>query len=337
MDKIKLIKHSLKHPHKLINLIGMKISEKTLPLKTPFHPSFIVIEPSFLCNLDCIMCQRKSMKRNSPNLTFGKFKEILNKIPSLRIINLQGFGEPFLCKDFFKMVEYAHSRGVRVYTFSNATLIDKEMSQKIAKSNLEKLIISFDGANKETYEKIRKGANFEKILENLRYMFSILDQTKTPVFAWVTPNSLNIGELESIIETCMDLGFSKIVLQSKLSIYSYKKDISKRNAEIQVADHNAFLSKIYSLRKKYPKVEICDAKELSFSNPCKWPWTSLFISSDGNVVPCCVLSDPSVANMGNIFKVKSFNQIWNGQKFIELRRKIRENNLPFYCKDCYSK
>lgn len=324
----------IRHPLKIINLFGLKFMAKYMPDKMFFHPSFIAIEPTMKCNLRCVMCQIDSLKRDKRELDFEDFKKIIDKLPYTRIVDLQGIGEPFLCKDFFKMLKYANSKGVRIYTFSNANLINKETAQKIINSSLEQLIISIDGSNKKTYEKIRKGANFDVFIENIKYLMSIRNPKKLKLVAWIVPNIYNSKEIEDIVRLCNELGFDRIVIQNKLTLYSYKKELYENNKKLNISNEEEFQTRINEIAKKYNNIEICKGKNLSKDNICEWPWTSLFISSDGKIIPCCVISDPNVVNFGNIFE-KNFREIWNSEGYKGLRRNIRKNIIPDYCADCY--
>ena len=48
---------------------------------------------------------------------------------------------------------------------TNATLLDDKRSDMLLDSGLDYLILAFDGATKETYEKYRVGAEFERTRE----------------------------------------------------------------------------------------------------------------------------------------------------------------------------
>ena len=68
--------------------------------------------------------------------------------------------------------------------------------------------------------------------------------------------------------------------------------------------------------------------------PCPWAWKSAYIAANGDVVPCCVIADSAVANMGNVFE-QDFKDIWNSPGYQELRERISTHDLPDYCKHCY--
>ena len=57
-------------------------------------------------------------------------------------------------------------------------------------------------------------------------------------------------------------------------------------------------------------------------NNCHWPFNSAFLSVEGIVSPCCVRMDPNVHALGKILELDDFNKLWNGEKYIELRKKV---------------
>ena len=94
-------------------------------------------------------------------------------------IKLNWRGEPLLHKEIGKMVRYAKAMGViDVRLNTNGTLLDRETAIDLADAGLDYLIISVDGATKETYEKIRIGGNFEDLVNNIIRTFFIYSRLK---------------------------------------------------------------------------------------------------------------------------------------------------------------
>lgn len=52
---------------------------------------------------------------------------------------------------------------------------------------------------------------------------------------------------------------------------------------------------------------------------CPAPWKVFFVEANGNARPCCLISKP----MGNINE-QTFEEIWNGELYQELRRTFIE-------------
>ena len=59
---------------------------------------------------------------------------------------------------------------------------------------------------------------------------------------------------------------------------------------------------------------------------CEFPWLSVSIMADGNVVPCTQISNHELV-LGNINK-NTLEEIWNGKKYQELRRMHISGKFP---------
>ena len=103
---------------------------------------------------------------------------------------------------------------------------------------------------------------------------------------------------------------------------NYKKvtDLAKKNAE-----ERSIKLTIGSL----------DDDGYSHVNPCMWPWTSLYIGTDGKIVPCCAVGVPETWSMGDI-TAQNINQIWNNDSYLNLRKNLIRGDIPDTCKPCYA-
>ena len=61
------------------------------------------------------------------------------------------------------------------------------------------------------------------------------------------------------------------------------------------------------------------------NNICILPWVSVAIMPDGNVYPCCMSMHGTA--MGNVNE-SSLEEIWNGEKYNELRKMHITGNFP---------
>ena len=59
---------------------------------------------------------------------------------------------------------------------------------------------------------------------------------------------------------------------------------------------------------------------------CEYPWLSLSVMADGNVVPCTQISNSELV-LGNINE-SSLEEIWNGKKYKELREMHVTGKFP---------
>src|SRR5579884_3866001 len=105
-------------------------------------------------------------------MDFARFVRIVDGFPSLTELHLQGLGEPMMHPRFFDMVAYADSRGIRVTTNSNATLLNERRAERCVTSGLDCIHISIDGATANTYERIRVRAHFERVSANVERLLA---------------------------------------------------------------------------------------------------------------------------------------------------------------------
>jgi radical SAM additional 4Fe4S-binding domain len=61
---------------------------------------------------------------------------------------------------------------------------------------------------------------------------------------------------------------------------------------------------------------------------------SLYVSTEGKIVPCCVLAMPETWCMGDLNEEK-LEKIWNNKQYRDLRKKIALNQIPQTCINCY--
>ncbi|HLU76466.1 MAG TPA: radical SAM protein, partial [Burkholderiales bacterium] len=120
-------------------------------------PRFVQIEPVGQCNLRCAMCAiqfREDVPQNRRGafLPFAEFRRLLDQFGDVGELHLQGLGEPLMHPDFFRMVREAVSRGLKVSTNSNLTLLTEARARECVDSGLDTLHISLDGASATVYE-----------------------------------------------------------------------------------------------------------------------------------------------------------------------------------------
>lgn len=243
------------------------------------------------CNLNCIMCARQAMTRPVGDMDFGLFKRIIDEGRRfLEFAWLQDYGEPLLHKDISRMIAYCREKGIPCGISTNAMLLTKEAAEEILAAGLDYIIFAFDGSTRQTYEGIRKGADYEKVLANIRGFLDIKLRKKYRTF--VTVQCIYMRETEPQIRDFIKMWKLPGVnaLRLRQLTYSYERYGSQ---------HNKF---------RNPGLNL----------PCYWLWRNPHIKWDGVVVPCCQDVN-AFYNAGNI-KDSSLIEIWNGKLMQDLRR-----------------
>lgn len=326
--------------HKLINYLKFQFS-RILKFKTlNYLPITMDVEPTTGCNFRCTMCQVSSPDFKANNMTLDTFKSLLVQNKQLIKIKLQGMGEPLVNKNIYEMIDLAKKYGVATEIICNGSMLTNSNIDRLIDQNLAKLTISIDGASKGVFEQIRVKSNFDDVIKNARnFKKKINEKFIRPEFsAWSTIQDLNYPEIEKITILCKEVGFDDLTFQVFLTGWgkesweniNNKKNIDYGNNDIK----NNFKNIINKYSDKKFKVKVFEENLLSYNKKCSWPYNSAYVSAKGYIVPCCIIADPSVINMGNI-ENDSFKNIWFSNSYNNFRKKINQNNLEDFCKNCY--
>ncbi len=66
---------------------------------------------------------------------------------------------------------------------------------------------------------------------------------------------------------------------------------------------------------------------------CSWPWTGGYVSYSGEAMPCCMVSTPDRANMGNMAE-QGVLAIWDGPEYEAFRARLDSDDPPDICRAC---
>lgn len=303
-------------------------------------PYKIDIEPTTRCFLKCRYCQVPYWERNKlADLSFETLKKIVDSMPYLLEMKLQGQGEPLLNKELFKMVEYATNKNILVRFNTNGMLLNGENRKRIIESGLFELRISMDGATAHTNNLMRQGLDFNRVINNISLLVKERGGQQKPLInIWMLLTKNNIDELDSMIDLCAAMGVDGLKIQTKLSTRD-DIDIEKRVLADTVVVTNSKIQKIISeayekANKAGIEIEIITNKWRTKENPCWWLWNSAYISSDGYVVPCSIINNPNNLNFGNV-KDKNFYDIWLSEQYKKFRKDTLNMKICKFCEWCY--
>jgi radical SAM protein with 4Fe4S-binding SPASM domain len=326
--------------YKSWNYLKFQTSRFTNFKKINYLPVTMDIEPTTGCNFRCTMCQVSSPNFESKNMDLETFKKIILQNKQLIKIKLQGMGEPLVNKYIYEMISFAKNHGVATEIICNGSMLSKKNIDYLLNNKLAKLTISIDGATKEVFEKIRVKSNFNEVISNSKNFYnSIKNKLIRPEFsAWSTIQRDNFDQIEEIASLAKEVGFDNLTYQLFLTGWG-KEEWEKVNNEKNINYKDQKIKSIFdNVIKKYSdknfKIGVFEENLLNFNKKCSWPWNSAYLSAKGNVVPCCIVGDPLVVNMGNI-NDKSFIDIWKSEEYQKLRNNISNNRLDDFCKNCY--
>jgi len=123
------------------------------------------------CNLKCKHCYSDATDTPAPDeLSTIEAKKLLDDIAGwgIKLLILDG-GEPLCRDDFFEIISYASSKGIRVVVGSNGTLIDNQTALKMKEAGVRSVAISVDGATAKTHDEFRgEDGTFHKTIEGAK-------------------------------------------------------------------------------------------------------------------------------------------------------------------------
>ncbi len=141
-------------------------------VKTSTPPPFLLSYAlTRRCNLRCKHCYSDASETFAPDeLSTEEAATLIEELAKwgIRLLILDG-GEPLCRDDFFEIVGFASSRGLRVVVGSNGTLIDESAALKMRKVGVQAVAISIDGAKPETHDAFRgEEGSFMKAMEGVK-------------------------------------------------------------------------------------------------------------------------------------------------------------------------
>ncbi len=111
-------------------------------------PRVLLIDPTSNCNLKCKGCWSKDYE-SGHNISYEKFDDILSQAEKLGIMDcLMTGGEPLLRKEDILKLCKKHNK-MTFGAFTNATLIDEEFADEMAKLGNLNVFISIEGTKEE--------------------------------------------------------------------------------------------------------------------------------------------------------------------------------------------
>lgn len=291
------------------------------------YPFVFNLETTNYCNMRCVMCPRTSlMTRKEQWIDDDDYRTVLDQIRphdpealqafwgfvgqrygiapdardenhfyfhiSSKYLTLHGYGEPLLDRKIVEHVAICSERGVPTYFSCVPANIDVEKIVKLMEAGLGVLKFSMDALDDEGQKRIRGKHNdftqsYDKILQVLA------EKRRLGLETVIVLTLISMGTDDAARE--MEKAF--IAMWADKEVYSYVKSQDNRwyfedDEAVENASHYA---------QQY----------------CEYPWTSLSVMADGEVVPC-TQDYNSELSLGNV-REASLETIWNGEKYRQFR------------------
>ena len=272
------------------------------------YPMTLIVENTTKCNLECPMCPREFGYYPPEDFDLELFKVIIDEIQGqTELVFPWGAGEPLVNPDIYEMIRYCKQAGIYTVVSTNATLLNKERGYQLIDAGLDNLIIAFDGATPEVYEKYRKGAKFHKVRANI-------------------------------------LGFLETKKQRKANLSIVLQMVRLPDNQHQISDFHKMWSieGVDEIRIKEDEIVIPGvALEERINHdrrrrPCYQLWQGpAMVNYKGDFFPCCHMWQTKP--LGNV-REKSVFDLWNSGQMQQLRQAHSSGDLSDYpeCQNCHA-
>ncbi len=319
-------------------------------------PKVLYIETTNRCNLRCKGCiLYRGNWEPDRDMSLQDLIMITDQLPELERATLHGVGEPLLNKALCKMVAHMKKRKVFVLFNSNGILLDEKRQNALIDTGLDELRISLDAASPEGYEIIRNSNQFNRIVQNLRTFLKLQKERRavTPRLSiWFLGTKENIVELPGLLRLAAELEIGEIHLQRLVYFQDHEgygvarceKTLQGSNEEaLELIHSSRLLAEQLGIRfnasglsTPLESVQADSSGKMPWSK-CYRPQTLMYITANGNVLPCCISPfstiDYSSIILGNAFE-SSLEEIWLGPKYTYFREQLQTETPPKCCRGC---
>lgn len=285
-------------------------------------PVSIGVELTNHCNLNCPECLSGAglMQRERGFMDIELYKKIMTELtPYLYGINLYFQGEPMMHPQFFEILTVIRNEGMVVST--NGHFLDWESSQKIVRSGLNKLIISLDGIDQESYSAYRINGNFTTVLEGIANIAEAKKKYRSALKVEIQflVNRLNEHQIPDAAKLATRFN-------AKLRLKSMQV-INKEKTGFWMPEKTQF--------RRYIRKNGEYVIGSSLPDRCARLWFNPVITWDGKVVPCCFDKDAEHV-MGDV-NHETFKQIWRGERYRLFRKGLLSGRTNVaICRNCTS-
>jgi MoaA/NifB/PqqE/SkfB family radical SAM enzyme len=258
------------------------------------------VEITTHCQLHCSFCPHEALRSswNAQHMPMELFERLVPSLRQARFVHLQGWGEPLLHPDLFRMVQLAKAAGCEVGLTTNGVLLSREVSREMVRLGVDLVAVSIAGANSSTHATLRKGSDLQQIAANVAGLAEEKRRSGSErpkiVLMYVMLRS-NLPELPQTVELAGEIGAQELAATNMDYVVNEEQDAERAfalgNAEPAsqgiIDDATKRASSLGVLFRPYP---LAAQEHVAACEAMAAPTT--VVAADGGVFPCVYLSVP---------------------------------------------
>ena len=286
-------------------------------------PRYLDVELTNLCNFNCCFCPTgtKAMQRIKgymPEHVVHALVENIKKfqIPGVRFIR---WGEPTIHPQYIEIMRRVKEAGAMIHMNTNGIKLDQIQIKQLIEMELDSIKFSFQGADQGTYNEMREGGDYDRLLQIVREMYQMRGDRLYP---YIQISTTLTGESAEQIENFKNdigeycdyynIGYTQL---NHLNVDDMKISESEKAKIKQLQEHE-------KLNHEYLEV-------------CPEAFDKLSVNWNGDVTLCCSDYDNYLI-IGNILDM-DLKQLFNSHAANQYRDLIERKQYGRIkcCSTCY--
>jgi MoaA/NifB/PqqE/SkfB family radical SAM enzyme len=309
------------------------------------YPTEMAIDLTSRSNLECVLGRNRTENVPAFDFEVSRWQEVKTFLPYLRAIYFGGIGEPLLYPRIEEVLTdlQAHPVILKVVS-SNGLLLNDERLTEVVVRSVNRLAISLEGATKETYERFRTGASFDRLVNNLERVQSLANAANgkpLEIIFQTVPLKGNLAELPELVRLAHRLGVRHIVgqhlvsapgreeFEREQSVRDIPEEYNRTLAEMREVAHE--LKVQIGLPGKFPLTGEAPAEAAaSLPKKCAYPWKYFQVARcpDYEFAPCGFMP------VGNLGQQDSITAAWNCEAMKKIRATVNSADPADWPKKC---
>lgn len=168
-------------------------------------PLYVAWQITNECNLACLHCIEESGpgKAFKDELTRDQVFAVLGQLLEQEVpyLSFSG-GEPMVHPHFFDMVEFVCNGGGQLKIETNGHYLTPASCERLARLGVKAVQVSFDGASRETFNKMRVRGEFNTAVDGTRN----LREAGVPIEINYSPTRFNVHEIGAAVDMAFEMG-----------------------------------------------------------------------------------------------------------------------------------
>ncbi len=257
----------------------------------PDFPDQVYVELTNVCNARCTICATPSMKRAREIMPMPLFEKIVDECGRRGAPKLLPFlhGESLLIPgvlDYFRRARKA-APDTHLNLTTNGSRLSPELAEEILGEDLlDSLIVSIDGGDKETFERIRL---------NLKY-----DQVRSNVLNF-------IRRRDELGKTSPTVSIAMVTVDENKHTRQKLREVWSEADEVRFSVYFNWAGKLDNNGRTPNKINFCERLQHYIT-----------ILADGRVAMCCFDSEAEYP-VGDL-RTQTIHEVWHSDAFNEKRR-----------------